>query len=117
MANALSKEQAIALASRAHLANTKHRMHKRAIEAGLIRKATISLSAAGLGALKKHGVSNDIKGFPWKLALFTAATAGEALTDGMLQSVLGAVGDATMAVYVHDAVASGSLVAGDGGEI
>jgi hypothetical protein len=117
MATALTKDQAIALASRSHARDLKLRHHKRAIEMGLVRKACLSLGAAGLGALKKHGAPNDIKGFPWKLGLFTIASAGEVMTEGMLQTALGAIADTTLVVYTHDAVATGSLVAGEGGEL
>jgi hypothetical protein len=112
----LTKDQAIAIASRAHARDTRYRHEKHMIESGLVRKATVSLAAGAMGAMKKHGMANDIKGFPWKLAVWTVATAAEALSKGMVQSIAAGISDSTMAVYVHDAVATCSLVAG-GGEI
>jgi hypothetical protein len=116
--SAITKDQAIAIASRAHARDTRLRQHQSAIEAGLVRKATVSLAAAATGALKKHGVPNDIKGFPWKTGLVVGATLAEALSKSrMWQSIFGGIADSNLAIYVHDAVATGSLVAGDGGEL
>jgi hypothetical protein len=113
----LSRSEALSIASRAHARDARHRLHKKAMELGLVRKATVSLAAGAMGAMKKHGVANDIKGFPWKLGLWTLATGFELMGTGMLQAAAAGVSDSAMAIYVHDAVASGSLVAGDGGEI
>jgi hypothetical protein len=109
----LSKDQALSIASRAHAAQARHRLHKQAMELGLVRKASVSLAAGAMGALKKHGTPNDIKGFPWKLLVWGAATGLEMMGRGMLQAAAAGVSDATMAIYVHDGVATGSLVAGD----
>jgi hypothetical protein len=109
----LSKDQALSIAARAHARDARHRAHKAAMELGLVRKASVSLAAGAMGALKKHGTPNDIKGFPWKLALWTVSTGFELMGKGMLQAVAAGVSDSSMAIYVHDAVASGSLVAGD----
>jgi hypothetical protein len=90
-------------------------MHR--LESALVRKATITLTAAGFGAMTRHKVPNAVKGFPWKLGVWAGATLVEALTDGFVQQMAGAVGDTTLGVYTHDAVAQGTLIAGDGGEI
>lgn len=82
----------------------------------IVRKAGVAATGAGLGALTAHGVSPDVKGFPWKLGVWLIAVATEAMTEGNAQQLAGAIGDATLAVYSHDAVANKSLVAGDGGE-
>lgn len=95
----------------------KATMHR--LESALVRKATLTLTAAGYGALTRHKVSNAVKGFPWKLGVWAGATILEALTDGFVQQISGAVGDGTLVVYTHDGVATGTLIAGeaDGGQI
>jgi hypothetical protein len=117
VSSALTKEEAVAQLQRASNKEERHKHERTMLEAGLARKAVVSMSAAGMGALQRHGTPNDIKGFPWKLGLWTVATVVEVIAKpgGYLQAVAAGVSDSTMAVYVHDAVAKGTLVAGNGG--
>jgi hypothetical protein len=120
MAHALSKEHLLSIAARSHSSQLRHRQHKRMIESTLIRKATVTIAAATMGAMKKAGWTDEIPGikFPWKLLGWTIATTAEVLAKpGPLQAVAAGASDSFMAVYVHDAVATGSLIAGNGGEL
>jgi hypothetical protein len=100
--------------ARSHARDAKMRetMHK--LKANVLRKALVTTGAAGYGALKRHKVPNDVKGFPWKLGLWTVFTTAEVFAKGYLQTAAGALGDTTLAVYTHDAVAEGTLIAGNG---
>lgn len=119
MSHAITRDQAVSMATRLSARDARYQQERAAIESGLIRKATVSVAAAGMGALKKHGVPDDIKGFPWKLAVWVGATALEVLSPAksLLRPIAAATSDSVMAVYVHDAVLKGSLIAGEGGEI
>jgi hypothetical protein len=84
------------------------------LEHALVRKAAVATSAGVMGAMRRHGVPNEIKGFPWKMGIWTVATIFEALGKGLVQSVAGGIGDSTLAIYTHNGVATGSLIAGEG---
>lgn len=103
-------EAAQARAARANLTT-------KALEATLVRKASGVSAAAGYGAMKLMHVPIDIKGFPWKLGVWLGVTVVEALTKGAVQAAAAGLSDTTMAVYVYDAVAKKSVIAGDIGDI
>lgn len=94
--------------------DAKAKQAMKSMEGALVRKAVVVLAAGGYGAMKKYGVTNNIKGFPVKLAAFVVTTAAQAMTKGALQQAAAAVSDTSLAVYVENAVATGSLIAGDG---
>ena len=111
---ARSVHAALAVANRATAARSRQRMKIRTFEHALIRKSGVGLSAIALGVMARNGVPNDISGFPWKTALWAAATLTEAFSgSAVLSQIAGGIADTTMATYVKDAVQSGSLVAGD----
>lgn len=114
MAHNLTASQALA---RLHSAGARHRSAMQRVEAAVVRKSTIVLASAGFGAMTRYKTPVAIKGFPWKLGAWALLTVAEAMTKGMTQQVAGALGDATLANYTHDAVAAGSLIAGDEGSI
>jgi hypothetical protein len=87
------------------------------LEGALLRKAAVTLTAGVLGATTKYKLSPSVKGFPWKLGVWVIFTMAEAATGGMVQQAAGGAADATLAIYTNDAIASGNLVAGDGGEL
>lgn len=100
--------------ARLHAATTKHRQSMRGLEMGLLRKATITVTSAGYGAMRKHAVPMSIKGFPWKLGVWLAATVTEvAVKSPAVVAIAGAIGDTSLASYTEGAVASGQLIAGE----
>lgn len=100
--------------ARAQAIQARHRQHIKTFERGLIRKASVSLAAGSLGTIKRMGVKDDLHGFPWKLGLWLGATVGEALSRGaLMQAFCAGVSDATMAIYIENAIVTKSLVAGD----
>lgn len=115
MAHSLTEANA-ALAS-AHSRDQRHKQTIQRLEAALVRKVTGTVLAGTYGAMKRAAVPNTIKGFPWKLGTWTLFQLAEALTSGMVQAAAGAMADATMHVYTHDAVAGATLIAGEGGEL
>jgi hypothetical protein len=103
---------------RDHAAKARRRAHVRAFEGTLIRKSAVALSAAGFGAMKRNGVADDLHGFPWKLGLWLGATLLEGLShSNVLSNFAAGVSDAAMAVYTANAIATKSLIAGEGAEI
>lgn len=118
MAKQMSATHALAIAQRAHSRDLRRKHRIRSFECALVRKATVSISAAGLGALKRHGVTDEVAGVPWKLPLWLLATLGEALSgSATLTSFFAGVSDTTMAVYMANAIGNKTFVAGDGGEL
>ena len=110
--HATSITQANAALANAHTREQKHKALMHRLEQSLMRKAALAITAGGYGAMTRANVPNTIKGFPWKLGVWALSTLAEALTSGATQATAGALADATMAVYTHDAVAHDSLVAG-----
>ena len=87
-------------------------------EQGIVRKCTLAATGAGLGYAKKKGMSHEVGGVPTKLVIAGLGTIGEIATKGAVSRFLGAVADGAIAVFAHEAVDTGSWVAGtDGGEI
>lgn len=78
------------------------------------RRMVIAGSAAGIGFLeKKSFVPVSIAGIPTKLGLGILATLGEANTSGASRRMLGAIADASLAIYGYQAVKTASFIAGD----
>ena len=98
----------------AHRRDAKHRDIMKRLQHSLIRKAGITLTAATYGAMRRHSVPLAIKSFPWKVGVWFGSTLVEAMTKGGVQAVAGAISDTTMASYTENAIATGSLIAGDG---
>jgi hypothetical protein len=84
-------------------------------EQGVIRKVTIAGTGAGLGYWKKKGMPLEFLGVPSKLGLAGLATVVEIVAKGAVQRFAGAVSDAALAVYTHEAVEAGAVVAGETG--
>lgn len=119
---AMTHREAVAIASRSQNRDARHRMQVKHFEAALVRKAAVSMAAGAYGVAQRSGVKNDIKGFPWKMGVWLGATLVEALSKGMVQSFAAGVSDATMAIYMENAISTKTFVAGDavsgeGGEI
>jgi hypothetical protein len=113
-----SVTHALAAAQRATATNARQRMKMRAFENALIRKAAVSVTACGYGVMKRHSVSDEIQGFPWKLGIWVGSTLVEALAASQVVTNFAAgLSDATMAVYLKDAVQNKTLIAGEGGEL
>jgi hypothetical protein len=112
------KQAEEALAS-AHRRDMKHKQEKHMLAAALTRKGVVALTAGTYGAMDLYGVSKTIKGFPWKIAVWFGATLTEALASGLVQQSAGGVSDVTLGLYLHDAIANKTIIAGDreGGEV
>jgi hypothetical protein len=108
----LSVTEANAALSRAHTRDMRHKQTMAQLEGALVRKASGVFTSGVLGSMAIYGVPVDIKGFPWKLGVWTAATLTEAMTSGMVQKAAGGVGDATMAIYTYLAITRKTVVAG-----
>lgn len=91
----------------------KDKQSAKTLEGAFVRKSVSGLTAGAYGTMKRMGVSNTVKGFPWKLGVFSFATLVEAMSKGMVQSAAAGVADMTFGIYLHDAIASGSLIAGE----
>lgn len=100
--------------ARAQATNARHRMHVKSFERSLIRKASVSIAAGTYGTMKRFGIKDDLHGFPWKMGVWLGATVVEALSrNQMVQSFAAGVSDATMAIYIDQAIVNKTLVAGD----
>lgn len=93
------------------------RLKTQVAEQGIVRKCTLAATGAGLGYAKKKGMAPDIGGVPTKLVIAGIGTVAEIMTRGAIARFCGAVADASIAVFSHEAVETGSWVAGDGGEV
>lgn len=82
------------------------------LEQGVVRKATIASTGAALAFADKKNMPVQVFGVPTKLAIAGAGIVGELMTRGATQRFIGAVTDATLAVYSYKGVESGSFVAG-----
>lgn len=82
------------------------------VEQGIIRKATITATAAALGWGKRKSMPLEIGGVPTKLVIGALGTVGELVTKGAVQRFFGAAGDAALAIYAHESVQEGQFVAG-----
>jgi hypothetical protein len=91
----------------------------KAIESALLRKSMNTLTAGGFGAMNRFAVPPTIKGFPWKLGVWTIATGIEAMARGYVQAAAAGISDSTMTIYLYDSITKGTVIAGDegGGEI
>lgn len=92
--------------------NARQRAKTTALEQNIVRKATIGATGAALGYASKKGMREELGGVPIKLALSGVGALGELLLKGAAQRFAGAVGDASLAIYSHEAVQEGSFVAG-----
>jgi hypothetical protein len=113
---ALSAHDANAALARAKNRDHKHALAMRAVEGAFVRKSVGVLAAGTMGAMKRAAVPEDVKGFPWKLGLWTVAQLAQVLLDGMPQQVAGGIADSTISIYTYNAVVKGTLIAGEGGE-
>jgi len=115
----MTPKQAEEALAAAHRRDMKHKAANHQLAAAAVRKGVIALTAGGYGAMDLYGVSKTVKGFPWKIAVWFGATLTEALASGMVQQTAGGVGDTTFALYLHDAIANKTVIAGDreGGEV
>jgi hypothetical protein len=93
--------------------NKKHRQMTSEIEHAVLRKATIALTASGFGALARNSVPSEIKGVPWKLPLYLIAQVIEAVAQGPVATVAGAIADTSLSVYTANAIATKNWVAGE----
>lgn len=117
----MTPKQAEEALDRAHSRDLRHKQQMHNLASALTRKGVVALSSGVYGAMDLYGVSKTIKGFPWKIGVWFAATLTEAMTGGMVQQSAGGVSDSTLALYLHDAIANKTVIAGDreggGGEV
>lgn len=121
MANSLTKDQAVQIANRAKRERARNRDAARNLEVAVVHKASVALSAAGIGALQRAGVSNQIWGFPWKWPAFLVTTALEAwVPNRIVSAIAGGASDALLAIYEDRSISNKAagwnalMVAGDG---
>lgn len=88
------------------------RLKTQSAEQGIVRKCTLAATGAGLGFAKKKGMAPEVGGVPTKLVIAGLGTVAEIMTRGAVQRFVGAVADASIAVFAHEAVEAGSFVAG-----
>lgn len=98
---------------RSHSRDLRHKAEKHMLTAALVRKGVVAVSSSLYGALDLYEVPKTIKGFPWKIGVWFAATLTEALSGGLVQQTGGGVSDTTLALYLHDAIAKKTVIAGD----
>jgi hypothetical protein len=78
------------------------------------RRASIALSAAGLGwAERKAFYPLAVLGLPSKLAIGVAAMVFEANSSGAVRRIMGSIADSSLAVYSYQAIKTESFIAGD----
>ncbi len=97
---------------RLQAANSRAHQKTRAMEQNVVRKVVISGTGAALGYASKRGMREDVAGVPIKLAMAAVGALGEILLKGAPQRLSGAIGDASLAIYSHEAMQEGSFVAG-----
>jgi hypothetical protein len=86
------------------------------VETTIVRKAVISITAAGQGFAESKGLAVSYFGVPTKLGLATLATLGQLLVrDQTANRFMGAFGDAQLAAYMYEASKLRSFIAGDDG--
>lgn len=90
----------------------RQRDKTRALEQNIVRKVVLSGTGAALGYASKKGVREEIGGVPIKLGLAAIGALGEIMLKGGAQRFAGAVGDASLVIYSHEAIQEGSFVAG-----
>jgi hypothetical protein len=93
-------------------ANKRARAATQAIEQGIVRKATIVSTGLALGFAAKKGMRTEIANVPIKLGTGLGLAVVELFTKGAVQRFAAAVSDANLAIYSHEAVQTGSWVAG-----
>lgn len=113
MASTASKLAVEKAKHRQSMANARRRAERSKIEDALIRKGTIMGTAGIYGTMNRFDVPVDLGGFPWKVAVAGLAWVGEAMSKGAVQSVMGGIGDATLAIYVERAITQKTLIAGE----
>ena len=89
---------------------------KKGWESLLWRKAAVLTTATTLGVMTRKQIPVTVAGFPWKVVVATAAQVVEGIAKGPVQAVAGGMADAVTAIYTHDAIAGGTLIAGDGSD-
>ncbi len=117
MAHATSLTEANQKLEAAEARNQRAKLGTKTLEGVLVRKSMVVLTSTSFGAMRKFKVPTTIKGFPWKLGVWTLVTGVEALSKGMVQQAAGGISDTTMGIYLYDATATGSVIAGEGGEV
>jgi hypothetical protein len=96
---------------KAHALNQRRKAQE--LEQGFMRKSMIALTAAATGYAEKKGAPVSVMGVPLKLVIATGASVGEAISKGPARRFLGAIADAELAIYTHDAIKTGGFIAGD----
>lgn len=86
-------------------------------EQGIVRKAVVAGTGAAIAYAEKKGMPDEMLGVPSKLAVGVGLTLVEIFAKGAVQRIAGAVSDASLAVWSHEAVQEGSFVAGDGSSL
>ena len=102
--------------SRAALATRLQNLQKRAASQSqqIERRLAISAAAAGIGFLESRGtLPVSVFNLPVKLLLGLGAAAVETQVTGASRRLAGALGDASLAVYMHDAAKAHSFIAGE----
>lgn len=115
---ASAQQQALELVKKEasmRIANAGRRVKTQSMERMIIRKAGVLGTASVYGAMNRMGVPHELAGFPWKVAVGTIATVGEALSGGKTQAVCAGIADATTAIYIERSISTGTVIAGNGG--
>lgn len=115
----MAKSKSAALQTRLHNRDLRYRQKVKGFENALVRKASVSLTAATYGTLQRYAVKNDVGGFPWKLGVWLGATLVEALSGSqVLTSFSAGVSDATLAIYMDRTISQKTFIGAEqGGEI
>jgi hypothetical protein len=109
-----SMTHALALAHRAQASRARQRQKVRQFEHAVFRKSGLAVGAVLIGVGQRNGVPVDVAGVPWKPVFALAAMLTEAFSSSpVVSQIAGGLGDAAMATYVKDAVANGTLIAGE----
>jgi hypothetical protein len=86
------------------------------LETQIVRKAVISITAAGQGFAESKGLQVSYFGVPTKLGLATLGSLAQLLTrDATTNRFLGAFADAQLAAYAYEASKLQAFIAGDDG--
>lgn len=86
------------------------------LETQIVRKAVISITAAGQGFAESKGLAASYFGVPTKLGLAGLASLAQLLTrDATTNRFIGAFADAQLAAYAYAASKTHAFIAGDDG--
>jgi len=102
--------------AKATIANQRKRGDE--LEATVVRKAVITVTAATTAFAENKGMQAAYFGVPTKVGIAALASLGEALSrDKTTRRFLGAIADSELAAYSYAAVRAGTFIAGDGGSL